>query len=98
VAAQRALQGPNAKLEQIALRLADIEVAVKSGALDGAGVQDVTEQLKLLNSQVQDIRASVAQVRDIPMQQIVAKVAEVIAARLARPSPCAPTAPTGGCL
>ena len=98
VAAQRALQGPNAKLEQIALRLADIEVAVKSGALDGAGVQDVTEQLKLLNSQVQDIRASVAQVRDIPMQQIGAKVAEVIAARLARPSPCAPIAPTGGCL
>ena len=86
-AAEQAMQGPNAKLAQIATSLQSIEGAVKSGTLDATRAEAMTLQLRRLNRQVEDIRTAIATVRDIPMEQIGAKVAVYIAARLARPLP-----------
>jgi hypothetical protein len=66
-AAEQAMQGPNAKLAQIATSLQSIEGAVKSGTLDATRAEAMTLQLRRLNGQVEDIRTAIATVRDIPM-------------------------------
>ena len=83
-AARAALNGPSARIEQVATALTDIKSDPNLAQIDGARIDALTAEVQALNAQLSDMRQNISQ---IPVQQIALQFRQELGSALTTRAP-----------